>query len=281
MNSLRSIFNALAAGATLILAAACDRTPEGVIPPSDMASLMADIHVGESVVETERRAFASDSMRQVLKQSILARHGYDVATFDSSLMYYGKNMDRYAELYDQVIEIIQKRIDKAEEDIATAGSSAGADPGAGYDMAIDGDSVNVWNLPSSIIFSQASPALNIPFGLNNDRFWDRGDVYTLHGKLSGSGSDGLDLLLAVEYMDGGVDYINVKAMGDGWKRVRLMTDSARVARYVYGTVTYQPDFRRRRTPASLDSISLIRSRYAPGAFYDPRQKSVGRRHSMP
>ncbi len=278
MNSLKRPLAILAAALLIIAASACRKTPKGVIPPSEMASLMADIHVGESVAETERRAFPSDSMRQVLKQSILARHGYDVAAFDSSLMYYGKNIDRYAELYNQVIDILQKRIDNVEEDAATAGAGSprGADMAA-YDLSVDGDSVNVWALPTSFIFSQASPALNIPFSLNNDRFWEKGDVYTLHGKLSGSGPEGLDLFLAVEYMDGGVDYISLRAMGDGWKRVRLLTDTARMARYVYGTVGYPFDARRSASPASLDSIALIRSRFTPGTFYDPRQKSIGRR----
>ncbi|MCM1028031.1 MAG: DUF4296 domain-containing protein [Pseudoflavonifractor sp.] len=251
----------------------CSKAPDGVIPPSEMASLMADIHIGESVVETERRAFPSDSSRQILKQSILARHGYDVAVFDSSLMYYGKNMDRYAELYSDVIDILEKRIAATEASAATEGASA-VMASASLDLSVDGDSVDVWTLPRSILFSPASPVENIPFGLSSDRFWERGDVYKLRAKLSGSGPEGLNLFLAVEYMDGSIDHIGVRAVGDGWKSVQLISDSARVARYVYGTIAYDTDRSRPRIPAALDSISLFRTRFSPANHRDPRQRSL-------
>ncbi len=54
-----------------------------MIPDDEMAELMADIHTAESVVDTERRVFATDSMRRLLKQSVLARYGYTMADFDS------------------------------------------------------------------------------------------------------------------------------------------------------------------------------------------------------
>ena len=53
----------------------CNPAPDGVLSPDDMARLLADIHIGESVSETERRVFNNDSILRVLKQSILQKHG--------------------------------------------------------------------------------------------------------------------------------------------------------------------------------------------------------------
>lgn len=127
---------------------ACNSTPDGVIPDDEMAELMADIHTAESVVDTERRVFATDSMRRLLKQSVIARYGYTMADFDSSLSYYGRNIDLYAKLYEDVITILDERIAEAESRSATdiAGGRQGST--SDLDFSVDGDSVDVWALPA-------------------------------------------------------------------------------------------------------------------------------------
>lgn len=259
----------------MFLATACDNTPDGVIPRSEMASLMADIHTAESVVDTERRTYTSDSMRQVLKQSVLAAHGYDVAAFDSSLMYYGRNIDIYAQLYDDVIAILEKRIADTESAAATNGSVSALASGE-ISISVDGDSVDVWGLPRTIAFSPSSPVRMLPFGLATDRYWEKGDTYTLRGRLSGA-SDPLTLAMAVEYMDGSVEHLTVRVLGDGWKSVTLPTDTARTARYVYGTIASVGNSPAGGIPAVMDSITLYRTRFAPGQFRDPRIHNVGPR----
>lgn len=86
-------------------------------------------------------------------------------------------------------------------------------------------------------------------------------------------SDAVAFSLAVEYMDGSVDYLNMRSLGSGWKEAILLSDSAKVARYVYGTISY-PEISSKRPPAVLDSISLFRSRFDPKLIRDPRTKSV-------
>ncbi|MDE6826066.1 MAG: DUF4296 domain-containing protein, partial [Paramuribaculum sp.] len=77
------------------VAGGCNPAPDGVLSPDEMAEVLADIHIGESVSETERRVFNNDSIRRVLKQSILMKHGLNSETFDSSLMWYGQHIDLY------------------------------------------------------------------------------------------------------------------------------------------------------------------------------------------
>lgn len=254
------------------LLSACDRTPDGVIPPGEMASVLADIHTAESVVDTERRSFASDSMRRLLKQSVLARHGYNVADFDSSLSYYGRNIDLYAKLYEDVVEILEDRIALAESQAATDRNSvsSGLSP---VDIVMDGDSVDVWNLPRTVVFARNSPVNIIPFNMTNDRYWEQGDIYTFRGKMNGA-SDAVAVSLAVEYMDGSTDYMVMRSMGNGWKEARLSTDTAKVARNMYGTITYPVKDMSPRTPVALDSITLYRTRKGPVIDRDARIRTV-------
>lgn len=270
------LFGAAFAVGVALSTVSCDRTPDGVIKPDEMAELMADIHVAESVADTERRQFQSDSMKQLLKQSVLARHGYDVAVFDSSLMYYGQHIDRYAKLYDDIVAILEKRIADAEEAAATDGNTAALASGE-INISVDGDSVDVWGLPRTVTFSPVSPVASLPFGLNSDNYWERGDVYTLRGKLVGV-NQGLVINLAVEYMNGSVDHITVRSLGNGWRSATLSLDTALVARYVYGTIEYTPNADNADTyKAVLDSISLVRTRFEEGQMRDPRTHHVGPR----
>ena len=96
--------------AVALLAVACSKTPKGIIPPEEMAQLMADIHTAEAVIELNRGEYRSDSLKQAFKQSVYARHGVDAATVDSSYMWYGRNINSYLEVYDRTIEILEHRL---------------------------------------------------------------------------------------------------------------------------------------------------------------------------
>ena len=274
-NSRSSISGPIACHLVIVAAisfAACHNTPDGVIPESEMVSLMADMHTAESVVETERRVFASDSMKQLLKQSVLARYGYNVADLDSSLSYYGRNIDVYCKLYDDVIKTIEERIAVAETQ-GTAENYRQEPSVSELDFAFDGDSVDVWQQPRMIAFSRTAPLRILPFNLSADQYWERGDVYTLRGKMSGS-TEAINVSLAVEDRDGSVDHITARSFGNGWKEAVLTTDSAKTARYVYGTLSYPTVTSELRTAAILDSITLYRTRFNPNLTRDPRMRSV-------
>lgn len=251
---------------------ACDRTPGGVIPKKKMASLLADIHTAESVVETERRVFGSESMKMVLKQSVLAANGFTVEEFDSSLSYYGRNIDVYAKLYDDVIEILESRIARAEIEGAGESSTSLNAMGA-MDMSFEGDSVDVWTLPRTLFFTRTAPSNLLAFNVNSDGNWEMGDVYTLRGRMHGA-SEAISMAMAVEYFDGSIDHFSMRSVGNGWKEAVLATDSSKTARTVYGTITYPISDDIGRPTVILDSISLYRSRYRSDVVRDPRTRTV-------
>ena len=57
--------------AVALLAVACSKTPKGIIPPEEMAQLMADIHTAEAVIELNRGEYRSDSLKQAFKLSLI------------------------------------------------------------------------------------------------------------------------------------------------------------------------------------------------------------------
>lgn len=234
----------------------CNGVPDGVIEPERMAHLLADIHVGESVVESNSSAFPTDSAKRVFRQSIYERNGVTPAEVDSSLRWYGYNMDKYVEVYDRVIEILENRMATVQQ---RAGSTAAATAAVNGYVAMEGDSVDVWYDVRFRPFAATLPGDVVRFVFRNDPNWELGDVYTFKTKLIGN-SKQASFTVAVDYDDGTVETASAGLIGDGWHEVKFALDTARTPREIYGTLQYVAA---KNEVAFVDSISFIRTRWKP------------------
>ena len=235
--------------ALFVVVTACSHTPGYVIPEKKMAALMADVYTGDAVVEHTPREWRRDSTRQVLLQSIYMRHGVTAEQVDSSLKWYGHNIQAYMDMCKLTEEILQSRIDEAER-------QGGRSDVTMASVTIDGDSVDVWTGVRSRRNTSQSPSDFMTFVLSPDRNWDRGDRYTLSVKGVGTRMPVM-LDLAVDYSDGTTETRSFAGPGEGLNRVMLVLDSAKTASSVYGSIRYHV------APAEvsyLDSISLVRTR---------------------
>lgn len=238
---------------------ACSRVPGNVIPPEDMAELLADIHIGEGVTD-QSSDFRSDSMRRILKQSIYARHGVNSAKVDTSMIWYGRHLDEYQKVYDRTIEIL-------EEKYADATANA-----VGEAMAIAGDSVDVWNLASHFALTGLDRPQYFTFSIESDENWNPGDAYTWKFKTINN-ADALGLRLMVDYNDGFTEVTTSSTTDDGWHNVQLSLDSTRTADRIYGVAAFNvnPD-----NHLYIDSISLVRKRVSSIAYSSRyRQRTYG------
>ncbi len=170
----------------------CRKQPEGVLSQEDLAQVLADLHMADGVASTNYSQFPDDSSRMALKQSVLMAHGVTQQQLDTSFMWYGKNLDRYMEVCDRVIEILEER----QSDIAAGASSQ---------IAIAGDSVELWNSVSHIIGSPRMLSKIITFNIDPDTTWHPGDIYTLRYKVINSRNRVASRILA-DYTDGTIAY---------------------------------------------------------------------------
>lgn len=246
----------MAAGILTLLVVACNDVPSDIIQPEPMAALLADMHKAECVVEANSGAFPTDSTKRALRQSVFARHGVTSEQVDSSMKWYGYHMEKYVEVYDRTLEMLNNELAKAEQ---IAGSSlAGASSGS---MAMEGDSVDVWMGVRTRRFAPNLPGDVITFTLSGDPNWENGDVYRMKAKLL-SNHHNARFTMAVNYTDGTVDYMSTPFIGDGWHEMRFALDSAKVARDISGVLHYPV---RKADVAFIDSISLTRTRWNPTA----------------
>lgn len=237
--------------AVALLAASCSSVPGHVIPPKEMASLLADIHIGESVVDLNRNDFRTDSSKAVMLQSVLAHHGVTKQQLDTSFDWYGHNISYYMEVYDKTIEILEKKL-------AETGNRIAAE-----NISIAGDSVDVWNSAVFLAVNKFSPSQHINFALSRDENWENGDSYTWRAKLTNS-SDNSFWAIVADYADGSKEMISGEFSGDGWRELKFISDSTKRTSRVYGYIDAVP---RGNTTIWIDSIMLIRNRLDPENYH--------------
>jgi len=234
-----------------VLAVSCSNVPSGIIPQDKMADIMADIHVGEAVVEMNRSDYYGDSMKQVMKQSILYKYGVTTEEVDSSLAWYGRNIERYMEVYDKTIEILEHRIIESGNRIAAENA-----------LSIAGDSVDVWPGARYISFNDRMPSNLFTYSFSRDPNWERGDLYTWRAKFFNAGENS-SWLIGADYSDGSTEYINAKIDGDGWREIKLQTDSLRDAVRIYG---YFEAELHGAADLRIDSLEMVRKRVNPSQY---------------
>lgn len=239
---------------SVILAAAvcaCSRTPDGVIPPEQMAHLLADMHTGEAMIDMNRREYMADSSREAVKAAVYARYKVDDATFDSSLAWYGRNISVYMDVYDRTIEILEHRLIESGNRVAADAS-----------LSISGDSVDVWPYARYISVGDRSPSKILTFAFQRDDNWERGDSYTWRMKtFNNPGPSRWQMV--TEYDDGTVEYTSMDFNGDGWKELIMCTDSLRQATRVYG---YMSGVNRQGASLRIDSVQMVRKRVDPNLY---------------
>lgn len=237
---------------------ACSKVPGGVIPPDRMAELLADFHTGEAVVDMNRSEFYNDSLRQLYKQSVYARHGVTAEEVDSSFAWYGRHMAEYMEVYDRTIEILDHRLIETGNRIAAEAA-----------LSVAGDSVDVWPYARFITFSDHTPSRLVTFSFSNDENWERGDSYTWRAKFFNN-SENLCFTVVAEYDDGTVETAIKNFSADGWNEIVFNTDSTRTTTRIFGFIEGK---NRPGTMLRTDSMEMIRKRVNhenPGNRYNIR-----------
>lgn len=242
----------------------CSSRPSDVLSTEDMAQLMADMQVGESVMGSSRD-YATDSAKRAFLQALYVKHGVSREEVDSSFSWYGYHIDKYLEVCDRAVEILEQRLEKAQD---LAGSSA--EGIAEVNTNFEGDSVDVWPSMRWRRLSANMPSDVITFALDNDRNWEKGDVYTLRSKIVDNHGP-IIYTIAVDYADGRTEYMTKAMPGDGWHDMQFALDSSRTAQRVYGLMQYTPS---RGEVAFIDSISLMRTRW--GGHYREARGNIKR-----
>lgn len=113
-----------------ILSLSCSNTHEGVLTQQEMADVLYDYHLAQTIAGSQSSGQIST---EAYADMVLAKHGISQAEFDSSLLWYSRNSDAFYDVYKHVNE----RLDK---ELGTIAESSESD----ITFATTGDTANIW-----------------------------------------------------------------------------------------------------------------------------------------
>lgn len=237
----------------ILAAVACKRVPDYVIQPDEMAELMADMHTAEAVVDNNYPDYPTDSAKMLLKQSVLAKHGYTLAQLDTSFMWYGANLSKYSEVYEKTVAILEKRL--TESGVAVTHSNGNT------------DSVDIWDMTRYVMVRPTSPSRMLTYRFDNDKEeWSKGDMFTLRAKFANTEGNST-VSMTANYDDGTFEVLTSRFSGDGWHEVSFFADSMLDMKALSGSLS----FRNERNTLIVDSIQFLR-KPLDAALYSQRYR---------
>ena len=211
----------------------CDKRPDLVLSEREMTALLVDIHRSEAYLTAGSAIFASDSAKKVLRQSILKKHGVTQAEFDSSLNWYGRNIDEYVKLYANVEKQLDKKLKSAYKRAETSGEIASND--------LD-DSQNLWHGAPISRISKNEDLHLISFQLRpkEDNIVS-GDRFNWQFRKANDRTE-VSMFMAVDYDNGTTSYITRSfSQNTPNCKMTLQTDSTMGIKRIYGYARFYPD----------------------------------------
>lgn len=231
--------------ASLVCLSACIKRPEGVLSDKEMAPVVADLELAEAYMQTQRSG--DPGRREALVEYVIGKHGVSRADFDTTMAWYGRNVDVYQRLYKDVDNILARR----RRELSGAG-----------DAAVDLDGSDIWSYSRHAMVSDKGASDALVFSIPTAQV-DKGErvVWQLRMRSMAEAT----ALLGVEYSNGETSFVNRKVRPSKKFELSLQTDTALKVTRVFGNmhVLVKQDL-----PVWLDSISLTHLPFDSLEYYN-------------
>ncbi len=218
--------------------AGCSKRPKNILSEDKMVAVMTDLQIAEAYERSgDANGYLQGRDREMLGRGILMQHGVTPEQIDSTLAWYGRNMDEYPKLYKKIDAELAKRqlkYARAAGESEKEGSSADLWPYSRHYVLTDKSLTN--GLIANIPTTELAP----------------GDRLTW--KMSVEGAGARTLTLGVDYADGTSDIFKQSNRGyDRMVEVSLQTDSILEATRIFAIADFEfPEGR-----VMIDSVQLI------------------------
>lgn len=127
---------------------ACSKVPGGILSEREMKSVLMDMRLAEAMVETNYKDFGTIEKKEALYASVFKKHKITQAYYDSSLVWYGRNLDIYMRVNDAVQAELKKQKD-------ALGNIQPDDA-----PALNRDSLNIWTRRDFLVLQKNTAGQN-------------------------------------------------------------------------------------------------------------------------
>lgn len=232
------------------LTVACSKAPKGILSEKEMQRVQTDMMLADAFVEVNYNEYSGDTTKAALYESVFRKHKITQEKYDSSLVWYAKNLDIYMKVYERIIADLGVKIhDLGDVQAVTVSSSKK-------------DSVEIWPRRPYLTLSPRSVFSGVTFDITPESNYSSGSTFVLGMRVWGL-KEGMEfypeIRVNAEQRDTVIRAEN-KIVKDGYYQTILHTMPTRQVRRVYGYVwmnntdsTYNKIY--------IDNITFIRYNY--------------------
>jgi len=139
--------------------------PGGVLSKGKMTDILYDYHLALAMAHMDDNGDKGQSL--AYREAVLRKHDVTSAEFDSSMVYYMRHTELLEDVYKDLT-------DRYNNEITAMGGSA-KEGGEFANLSATGDTANVWNLSTSMVFMPVKPFNSTSFDIKVDSTFHKGD----------------------------------------------------------------------------------------------------------
>ena len=183
-----------------------------------MEDILYDYHIATSMADLSQYENQDErNFNEVMYlHAALKKHGVTEAEFDTSLVYYYGHVDRFADIYGEVVK-------RLSEEAVSIGASVG-EIGKITTYSTTGDTANVWNDATSLLLLPRPGYNRVTFELTADTTYRKGDTFQLNMMskyMYKSGMKDALLFMAVRYDNDSISTHSVHCTTSGVLNLRV------------------------------------------------------------
>ena len=150
---------------------ACDNRPFHVLSDKKMEAVLYDVYIAQTIMDNNRALFSDSARKADLLNAVLQKHKIDKAVFDSSLVWYSDNLDKYIKVNEKVMERYTKMTEKLRTQQTENPEMQIAEvPSIHYPVNNTAFFLRKVNLPQNVYTFRADTTLKESGGVYNLRF---------------------------------------------------------------------------------------------------------------
>lgn len=139
--------------------------PGGILSKGKMTDILYDYHLALAMAHMDDNGDKGQSL--AYREAVLRKHDVTSAEFDSSMVYYMRHTELLEDVYKDLT-------DRYNNEITAMGGSA-KEGGEFANLSATGDTANVWNLATSMVFMPVKPFNSTSFDIKVDSTFHKGD----------------------------------------------------------------------------------------------------------
>ncbi|WP_321480045.1 DUF4296 domain-containing protein [uncultured Bacteroides sp.] len=236
---------------SLLLLTSCKvKRPDNVIPESKMEELLYDYHLAK--IMGNNLSANSNYKKALYLDYVFKKYGTTEAEFDSSMVWYTRNTELLAKMYEKINEKFRAQQDEINHLVAVRDKKP--------PLSASGDSVDVWFLDRVATLSSFSLNNKLVFDIPADVNFEAKDTLewkaNIHFRQTDTSSVGIVMAMQVVYTNDSIISSVKNVLKSGVETFRLQADSLGNIRSVRGFIYVEPS----KNNILVNEISLIRYR---------------------